>query len=83
MIKTRKIKLLGERLKNERRSQSMTQTDLGKLIGIGKAYMSMLESGKRRPGSHKLMQLCKALGVSADWLLGLSEVKRIRRKVTR
>lgn len=41
--------------------------------GIGRNTMSAYMAGKSAPGADILSELCKAMHVSADWLLGLKD----------
>ena len=54
----------GSRLKEARRARNLTQAELGRLVGVGKSAISQYEHGLRLAG---------ALGVSADWLLGIED----------
>lgn len=45
-------------------------------IGCGRDIVASYIRGDRMPNSRTLMNLCRYLNVSADWLLGLSNEKR-------
>lgn len=47
------------------------QTELAKAAGVSKQCISDYKSGKSLPGVETLFLICKALDVSADYLLGL------------
>ena len=62
---------LGERLKAVRRRLGMSQEELALRSGVTKEAIEVVESGKRLyMRSDHLARLVKALGVSADELLG-------------
>ena len=63
----------GNRLKEARRARGLTQAELGRLVGVGKSAISQYEHGLRLPETAILVRLAGALGVSADWLLGLED----------
>ena len=56
--------LIGDVLKQVRKSKNLTQEDLGKLIGVQKAQISRIESGKNLTFS-TVMRVLKAMGMSA------------------
>lgn len=59
------------RLRAARKSKGLTQAQAADLVGIRQQSYHLYESGKQDPKSEVLASLCKALGVSADYLLGL------------
>jgi transcriptional regulator with XRE-family HTH domain len=64
----------GERIAVLRRRQGMTQRELGKDSGVHWNTIARLERGKLTdlPGK-AVARIAKALGTTADYLLGLSE----------
>ena len=62
--------LIGDRLKKLRQEKGLSQSELGKLIGIGKSSISCYEKEIRNPNLDVIMALVKIFGVSADYLLG-------------
>lgn len=60
-----------ERLKQSIDNRQLTQRQLAILIGSTEVSISRYLKGKRIPGADTLYKLCKALDVSADYLLGL------------
>lgn len=65
---------LGKRLRMVRRNKDLTQQELGKLAGVNHVTISRLESGDARHAyAETLRDLARALGVSTDYLLGLSD----------
>ena len=65
----------GERLNMVLYEQELSQADLDKRTGIGKANISRYVCNKQMPTVDSLISICKTLNVSADWLLGLSDRK--------
>lgn len=55
--------LVGEAIKRTRLDENMTQEDLGKLIGIQKAQISRIESGKNLTLA-TIIKIFKALGMN-------------------
>lgn len=69
------IVLNGERLREERIAQNLTQEDMAKKLGITRQAYGNYETGKRDVDSQTLVNLVKILNVSSDYLLGLSDYK--------
>lgn len=63
---------IGERVLLRRRTLGLTQQALGALSGCPYQVISRLEGGKQSILAERLADLASALGVSADYLLGLS-----------
>lgn len=63
----------GTRLRFVREMREMTQADLAKAAKMEPSAVAHLEAGRRLPSADTLRALCKAMTVSADYLLGLSE----------
>ena len=62
-----------ERLKQERLTRGLTQQELTMLCNFGSNQISRYESGDREPTIWALFELSNALGVSADYLIGLTD----------
>ena len=61
---------LGERIRAARENKSLLQADLAKMIGAKSAgVISNWEKDLSKPDANKLVRLCKALDVSASYLL--------------
>lgn len=65
--------LIGERLRERRKKANLDAKDVASEIGISKSYLSMLETGNSKPNWELLSDLSKKYGVSADYLLGLTD----------
>lgn len=70
--------LVGARLKDARIKQNMSQEQLGKLVGVSKAAISLYESEKRSPKIETIIEFIYILGVSADYLLGADVIVEIK-----
>ncbi|WP_165973945.1 helix-turn-helix domain-containing protein [Marinitoga lauensis] len=69
--------LLGQRIKEIRISKGLEQKELAKLAGIGQSTFSEIESGKRIGiRTDILVKIAKALNVSTDYLLGLTDIPK-------
>jgi HTH-type transcriptional regulator, cell division transcriptional repressor len=65
--------ILGERIKERRKALNLTQAMLTEISGVPQGYISRYESGDSEPLASNVIALAKALQVSADWLLGISD----------
>ena len=68
------------RIKELRLSLKATQTAFADKIGTTQTALSSYEQGDRMPSVEILVAISKELGVSIDWLLGLSDIKNIDNK---
>jgi transcriptional regulator with XRE-family HTH domain len=59
---------LGDFIATQRRSAQLTLRQLADQAGISNPYLSQIERGLRRPSAEVLLQLSKALRVSAETL---------------
>ena len=62
---------IGERVRIRRKSLHLTQEKLAELTGISVAFVGHIERGTRKLSVETLYDLCKALDVSADYLMGI------------
>ena len=63
--------LMGEAIKKARESKNMTQDELGKLMGVQKAQISKIESGKRDLSLSTIIRVFRAMGISAKLDMGI------------
>ena len=63
--------LLGKRVRIRRTVLELTQEELAERIGVCTSFIGHIERGSRKLSVETLYYLCKALDVSADFLLGL------------
>ena len=77
---------IGNRIAKERHRLGYTQSELGVECDLNLKTISLLENGQRVLKVDTLMKLCKALNVSADYLLYGetldSNAKYIRKKLS-
>ncbi len=66
--------MLGERLSEIRKDHGETQQQLADLLNVTKFTISNWEQGKSEPSHEFLVKLCRHYRVSADYLLGISDV---------
>lgn len=69
------IVLNGERLREERIAQNLTQEDMAKKLGITRQAYGNYETGKRDVDSQTLVNLVKILNISSDYLLNIDDLK--------
>lgn len=74
-------KVFGERLLNLREERGETQDQLAKAVGITRQSLSRYETNERTPNIELIYNIAKHYEVSADYLLGLSDVKSLDNRV--
>jgi len=62
---------IGQRIRTLRKARALTQKQLGELLGISFQAVSKWEKGSCSPELSQIPALCRALGVTADELLGM------------
>jgi len=62
--------VIGYRVKQLRRTNGMSQQDLGNLLGVSKVSVSGYENGTRVPSMSILVKMVDIFKVSADYILG-------------
>lgn len=72
----------GQKLKQIRKARGLTQSELGKLIGVTKVSICGYETGNRTPSLEQFCWLVDVLEISADTLLvreydGKREIREI------
>lgn len=65
---------VGRRLKESRKANNLMQREVSHMLGIVLQQYQTYESGRYQMDYEKLIKVCKILNVSADYLLGISEV---------
>jgi transcriptional regulator with XRE-family HTH domain len=76
MNSTEKTGIQTDRLKAWREKRGWSQRELARLCGLGIAQVSKYENGHTDPSASVLKTISSQLGVSADYLLGLSDSPR-------
>lgn len=69
-----KNNILGCKIKELRQEQKVTQRQLGAALGFSNQAISAWESGLREPDCDSIVKIAKYFNVSADYLLGLSDI---------
>jgi len=62
-------KKLGQNMKKIRLAKQMSQGDICRKLGLGRSYISNVESGKNNPTLSTITKLAKALGVRIEELI--------------
>lgn len=66
----------GERLKELRKENNITQENLAKKINVSTRLINYYENNDKKPSVEKIHSICKIFNISADYLLGFSNKKR-------
>ena len=67
------MQYFGKKLKKIREDKEMSQTELGKKIGVSGSTISAYEKSRKLPTIETLKKLCLVLEISSDYLLGISD----------
>ncbi len=62
-----------KRLKEEIKLSGMTTKELGEKVGVSNEMITQYYTTSKMPSLETFEKLCRALDVSADYLLGLSD----------
>ena len=65
--------IFGIRLKEIRKIKGITQVELAEMINTSQSAITDYELGKKFPTVPVIIRIAKALNVSADYLLGLTD----------
>lgn len=60
---------VGQRIKRERMSRSMTQRALAEAVGVGVPHISKVEAGRESPSDELLGRIAQVFGCDADEFL--------------
>jgi len=71
-MKERAIEGFGRRLAEIRKNRGITQAQLGEAVGVSNRVIAYYETESDQPPGALLVDLCTALRVSADELLGIT-----------
>ena len=69
--------MIGEKIKELRERNKLTQSDLAKLLNITRSSVNAWESGLSAPSTQYIAELARILKVSTDYLLGLNNTAPI------
>ena len=64
---------LGERIKELRKKNQLTQVELAQKLNVTKGTVSTWETNSRTPSFDTLEQLCDMFRVGMDYLMGRSD----------
>lgn len=70
------MKIFAERLRQVRTGKKVSRQELADALGLTISQISDMENGRRGTTLEKLVNLCRYLNVSADYLLGLTDEQR-------
>ena len=62
-----------ERLKSVREDHDLTQAEVGKLLNKSQQGYNHIETGRAELKIEDLVRLCRYYGLSADYLIGLTD----------
>ncbi len=65
-----------QRIKDLREDSDLSQKELAEILQTTQQYYGQYELGKRIPPITVLVKLCKYYNVSADYLLGFTDIKK-------
>ena len=68
------MKSIGNKIRQLRKDAKYTQTQLANMLSTSQDTVSIWELDKALPDIESLIKLCKIFDVSADYILGLSEI---------
>ena len=68
--------LFAKRLRELRKEKGMSQVELGEVLGYGYTAISSYENGRNEPSFSDFIQICRVLDVSADYILGISDIRK-------
>ena len=63
------------RIRNLREDHDLTQRDVGRILNKSQQGYSHIEEGRAELKIEDLIKLCQFYGVSADYLIGLTDKK--------
>lgn len=72
------ISQIGERIKNQRESLGMTQSELGEKIGVTGVAIMRYEKGLRSPKIDIIQRIAEALEITPDYLVGFTREPHTR-----
>lgn len=67
----------GEKLKELRKAQKLTQRELAERLNVAKSVVSYYESGDRFPSYDVLIKISRTFHVTTDYLLGVDRKRMI------
>jgi len=77
-----RIKLIIQRLREERERQRISQIDLSFKAGLSQNLVNYIETGKRTPNLYTILSICKALEINPAVLFESSGTERQQARET-
>ncbi len=74
------MKDIGERIREQRKKNGITQEAMAKALGVTAQAVSKWENGQNAPDISMIMPICGFLGIGADELLGGNRQKELEEK---
>ncbi len=68
---------MGQKMKRLRKENGFTQKQIAERIGLAVSAVSSYESGARYPSYEVLIKLARIYHVSADYLLGMTDERKV------
>ena len=68
-----RLQILGQNIKNIRKSKQISQIDLAVAVGIDRSYLSEIENGRRNLSINILYAIADALEVKISDLLSMDD----------
>ena len=68
-----RLQILGQNIKNFRKSKQISQIDLAVAVGIDRSYLSEIENGRRNLSVNILYAIADALEVKISDLLSMDD----------
>ncbi len=68
--------MIGNTIRELRKEKKMSQSELGKFIGVSQTTVTAWETGRAEPSSTFISKLADLFNVSTDYLLGRSDSKK-------
>lgn len=72
--------MLGEKLKEIRKSKKLNQAEIGNLLGVSNKTISKYENGERNISTAKLLQFCKLFNITPNEILGVANKPQRKKK---
>lgn len=65
---------IGKRLRRARRMQDITQEQLADAAGLSTSFVGHIERGTRVPSLETMWRICRTLGISMDYAVGMNDM---------
>lgn len=66
--------LIGKKIKETRESQHISQESFAEMVGISVSYISKIEIGNKLPSIDTLVDICRVLDVTIDYIVSNNEM---------